>query len=230
MVAWSPDGNRIATTAGDRVVRLWDATTGRHLRTFDKFPLPPTGTPGYQPIAWCPDNRNLWVARGSHVVQIDTETGYVSRPESFGNNDTIQGVELAADGERLLASGNYGRAYFRDRDGSRKLLGPSLGITVQWHSDARRFLGNESFIFGVRGFDTRLGHRLGTLWPTISGKHWICVGPDGHWRGSVGAESQIVYVAMLEDGSQRTYTQAEFEKAFGWKNDPTKGRLLKLAP
>ena len=48
----------------------------------------------------------------------------------------------------------------------------------------------------------------------------------GHYRGSPGVEDQIVYVALLPDGSQRTYTPAEFAKTFGWKNDPEKAELL----
>ena len=37
-----------------------------------------------------------------------------------------------------------------------------------------------------------------------------------------------MYVAMLPDGSQRTYTPSEFMEKFGWKNDPEKATLLKL--
>ncbi len=48
----------------------------------------------------------------------------------------------------------------------------------------------------------------------------------GHYRGSPGVEDQFVYVAMLPDGSQRTYTPDEFAKNFGWKNDPDKAELL----
>ena len=33
---------------------------------------------------------------------------------------------------------------------------------------------------------------------------------------------------MHEDGSQRTYTPAEFAKTFGWKNNPEQATLLKL--
>ena len=52
----------------------------------------------------------------------------------------------------------------------------------------------------------------------------------GHDRGSPGVEDQFVYVAMLPDGSQRTYTPAEFAKTFGWKNDLDKATLLQLNP
>jgi len=48
----------------------------------------------------------------------------------------------------------------------------------------------------------------------------------GHYRGSPGVEDQIVYVAMLDDGSQRTDTPAEFAKQFNWKNDAEKAGLL----
>ena len=49
---------------------------------------------------------------------------------------------------------------------------------------------------------------------------------SGHYRGSPGVEDQIVYVAMHEDGSQRTDTPAEFAAKFNWKNDPEKAELL----
>ena len=73
--------------------------------------------------------------------------------------------------------------------------------------------------------------RLGTLFPWLTGDHWLCLGPvlfffGGHYRGSPGVEDQFVYVAMLPDGSQRTDTPAEFAKTFNWKNDPEKAELL----
>jgi hypothetical protein len=35
-----------------------------------------------------------------------------------------------------------------------------------------------------------------------------------------------VYVAQTDDGRQETYTPAEFQKKYGWKNDPAKAILL----
>ena len=68
--------------------------------------------------------------------------------------------------------------------------------------------------------------RLGMLFPWLTGDQWLCLGPTGHYRGSPGVEDQFVYVALLPDGSQRTYTPAEFVAKFGWKNDPEKAELL----
>lgn len=80
--------------------------------------------------------------------------------------------------------------------------------------------------YGTVGFDVETNRRLGILFPWLTGDHWLCLGPTGHYRGSPGVEDQIVYVAMLPDGSQRTYTPAEFAKTFGWQNDPEKAELL----
>ena len=42
------------------------------------------------------------------------------------------------------------------------------------------------------------------------------------------AAVRVVYVALLEDGTQQTYTPAEFAAKFGWKNEPKKATLLTL--
>jgi hypothetical protein len=36
----------------------------------------------------------------------------------------------------------------------------------------------------------------------------------------------LVYVVLTEDDEQITLTPAEFEQRYGWKNDPSKVRLL----
>ena len=84
---------------------------------------------------------------------------------------------------------------------------------------------------GTVGFDVETNRRQRKLFAWLTGDHWLCLGPVlffiwGHYRGSPGVEDQIVYVAMLPDGSQRTDTPAEFAKTFNWKNDPEKAELL----
>ncbi len=49
--------------------------------------------------------------------------------------------------------------------------------------------------------------------------------PDGHFRGTPGAEKELVCVVLTEDGHQETLPPAEFEQKYGWKNDPDKVRL-----
>jgi WD40 repeat protein len=127
-----------------------------------------------------------------------------------------------------------------------------------WHPDNRRFLSNRSdsgtqaYDAERR---VRLGllfPQIETIDPTDPQpqRHWLCIGPTGHIRGgpcdvpaNVAGEfpgegnttqsvasiaDLIVYVALHDDGSQRTYTPAEFARKFAWQNDPNQATLLKL--
>lgn len=135
-------------------------------------------------------------------------------------------LTLAPDGDRLLVGDGYGWTFLRDRDGSRRLLERELDEHCEWHPDSRRFIGKYRGAF--RSYDVAARCRLGTLYPVISGNHWLCIGPTGHYRGSPGVEEHIVCVAQLDDGSNITLTPSDFASRFGWKNDPEKATLLKL--
>lgn len=222
--AWSPDGERLATAGDDKTVRIWDVATGKLLARASVPKM--AGENGRVRLIWESGARALWVTQMTEAVRIDARTGQVAPPQPVPGQDTIREWDLAPDGETFLVCGVSRRTCLRSPDGDWRALGQFLGESPQWLPDARRFVdvqGSE-----VRGFDTWRNQRLGTLFPSITGGHWLCISPDGHWRGSPGVEDHIVYVVMLEDGSQRTYTPAAFAKQFGSKNDPGKARLLGL--
>jgi WD40 repeat protein len=229
-LAWSPDGEKLATGGPDKSVRLWAPATGEALAEFKRFPAEFAPHQYSECLVWGLDSRTLWLTLGRQARRLDTQTGEVSPLEQFADRNAfaVNWLALARDGDSLLMRVDYGWIFLQPAG---RLVGQHLAHDPQWHPDARRFVGtwSESHM-RIRGYDTRRERRLGTLIPDMTGNHWLVVGPDGHWRGSAGVESQIVYVAMLEDGSQQTFTPAEFEKRFGWKNDPGKARLLKLDP
>lgn len=227
--AWSPNGKQILTAAADKVLRLWDADSGKLLRTFERFPQPPDGMYGSVSLDWEPDSRDVWVTFGEQAARLDTKTGRVSPLENFSNGNQIESFARSPDGDCLLVREGYFWNFLRDNDGTRRTLGQWLGTKMMWLPNGRCFLGEEG-VLGYRGFDVDRSERLGTLWPAINDKHWVCIGPDGHYHGSMGIEEHIVVVAMLEDGSQQTFTPQEFAEKFGWKNDPAKARLLKVDP
>jgi len=59
-----------------------------------------------------------------------------------------------------------------------------------------------------------------TLLP-LSDERGLAVSGAGHFRGTphAGVQREVVYVLQTDQG-QEMLTVEEFEKRFGWKNDP----------
>lgn len=224
---WSPDGSQIATYSDDPAINIWDTGTREIIAQFKAFPdkLEGHGWMGASIMAWMLDRQNLWIPLAQNAGLLDVKTGRVMHSTNVSNGH-LGYLTLAPNGDRLLTE-TYGLTFLNDRDSTRQVLGLFRSIFPLWNVDSRRFLSPTDF-GDMRGFDVVTGRRLGTLWPRITGEHWLCVGPTGHYRGSKGAEEHIVYVAQLDDGSNITLSPAEFAQRFGWKNDPNKATLLKL--
>jgi WD40 repeat protein/serine/threonine protein kinase len=116
-VAWSPDGKRLASVAGDRLVMVWDAETGRKVWTMRGHNDFVDG------VAWSPDGKRLASAGYDNTVRIwDPRTG----EEAFalrGNSGMFHYVSWHPDGAQLTAASSDGqiriwdatRGFERDR-------------------------------------------------------------------------------------------------------------------
>jgi WD40 repeat protein len=73
LVAWSPDGSRIATSGEDNTVKVWDAATGVELLTFL--------APNVVDMAWSPSSDRLLVASQDGTAKIrDLDPTLLSLP------------------------------------------------------------------------------------------------------------------------------------------------------
>ncbi len=101
-VAWSPDGQRIATALSDHTARVWDAETGIELivlRGHDQL---------IRGVAWSPDGQHLATASSDRTARIwDAQTG-IERMVLHGHEDGVRGVAWSPDGQRL-ATASYDR-------------------------------------------------------------------------------------------------------------------------
>jgi WD40 repeat protein/serine/threonine protein kinase len=97
-VAFSPDGKTLATANMDRIVKLWDISTGRELASF-------TGhTNGVRCVAFSPDGATLATSSDDGTVRIwDRATGK-PRARLDGHKARIRCVVFSPDG-KMLASG-----------------------------------------------------------------------------------------------------------------------------
>jgi WD40 repeat protein/serine/threonine protein kinase/tetratricopeptide (TPR) repeat protein len=103
-VTWSPDGKRLATPAatGDSLVTIWDAHTGRELRTL-------SGHSGkVWSVAWSPDGTRLASAGEDKIIRVwDPENGQEIRALR-AHEATATAVCWSPDSKRL-ASASFDR-------------------------------------------------------------------------------------------------------------------------
>ncbi|MFO0905521.1 MAG: SUMF1/EgtB/PvdO family nonheme iron enzyme [Pirellulales bacterium] len=223
--SWSPDAGRLAVHLTQELVLL--AGDGSNIESRHAINGTYSWRPGAHGVAWTPDNR--YVTTGAYanaLVLIDTLRG---RREQFGSWNVVAplvGVhDWSPDGRRILSTTTYQDAALFDRD-SLQLQTFFPCTRGQWHADGRRIVA--TYERGeLYGYDSDRRRRTGVLIPGFTGVagQAACISAAGHYRGPAGA---VVYVALTDAGEQVTYTPAQFEQAFGWKNDPTQASLLKL--
>jgi WD40 repeat protein len=98
-VAWSPDGSLAVTSGDDRTLRVWDASSGRLVRSIAGLPWGPYD------LAFHPEGRVLFaVGPGGAVVVIDPHAG-VELAQLAVHNRPVFSIVPSADGTTLFTSG-----------------------------------------------------------------------------------------------------------------------------
>jgi WD40 repeat protein len=101
-VAFSSDGQRLATASADGTARVWAVDTGKEL-----FALPHTGRVRY--VAWSPDGKLLATAGVDHTVILwDAATGQEKRTFTKHAGSIVTHVAFSPDSARLASSAQDG--------------------------------------------------------------------------------------------------------------------------
>ena len=109
-VAFSSDGNTLASGSADSTIRLWDANTGSHLHTLTGHTKPGRNfiRSGVLSVAFSPDSTIIASGSTDNTVRLwDTNTGLHLRTLT-GHTAGVNSVAFHPDGA-TLASGSWDR-------------------------------------------------------------------------------------------------------------------------
>ena len=232
-VAWSPDGQTIASASRDKTVKLWQRD-GTLLTTLSGH------TDAVYGVAWSPDGQTIASASRDKTVKLWQRDGTLLTTLS-GHTDAVYGVAWSPDGQTIASASRDKTVKLWQRDGT-------LLTTLSEHSDG---------VFGVawspdgqtiasasRDKTVKLWQRDGTLLTTFTehsdGVFGVAWSPDGQtiasasWDKTVklwqrdgtllttlsGHSTQVNGVAWSPDG--QTIASASRDKTVKlWQRDGT---------
>lgn len=172
-VAWSPDGNWVATASDDHTCAVWDTATGQRLKVLEGH------TNIVYSIAWSPDGSRVATAASDKTCAIwDAAMG--ERLMVFGDNmQLVRSIAWSPDSSRVATGSRTGTGAIWDAaTGQRLKVLEEQVRSVTWSPDGSRVatgsLGHTCAIW-----DTATGQRLMVLEGHTEGYNSIAWSPDG---------------------------------------------------
>jgi WD40 repeat protein len=216
--AWSPDNQRLVTATGAALHFWTDAGRAAHGRE--------VASPG-RILGWSPDGKTLAAGplSGAECLVIDAAS-YANVKTQGGVHD-LWAIRWSPDGKTFTTYEGWIEARTWDAATGKQLRRvnrPALraGLNRVWSPGARVLAQSNGFEIHLCDAD---GWPLGVLLPGDPFQQ-LTITADGHYRGTARVDRQIMFVVQKRDGTSETLTPAEFEQRCGWKNDPSKVRLI----
>jgi len=222
-VAWSPDGQRIASASGDGTVQVWDAYTGAHVLTY-------RGHKGdVLSVVWSPNGQAIASAGLDGTVQVwNAATG---QPILIyrGHTNAVYAISWSPNGRYLASASEDGTVQVWDAATGQRLYtygqqsnsaSPSPWSTVSWSPDGTRLaIGGPG---GALVFDALTGKNA-TTYNAQGTVHDVAWSPGGQYL-AIASNSAVQVWNVANKQNVYTFT-GDSESAFAVAWSPTGQRV-----
>jgi len=178
-LAFSPDGRFLASGSLDHTVKIWNAVTGKNLRTLT---LEDSGRKeAAEAVAFSPDGKIL-AAGGRKIVSLwDTESWTLRNSFRREGTNVIESLIFFPSGELLVANGSDGSAVWEVYTGQRVPVKEKyLGSVAALSPDGKLLAAVPSGYGAVRVWNTDNWQRLFLLRTSVSSVVFsLAFSPDG---------------------------------------------------
>ncbi|KAL4922860.1 WD40-repeat-containing domain protein [Aspergillus aurantiobrunneus] len=160
-VRYSPDASMIASGGADGAVKVWDASTGKLIHTFEGH------LAGISTISWSPDGATIASGSDDKTIRLWNVLTGKAHPTAFiGHHNYVYSIAFSPKGN-MLVSGSYDEAVFLWDVRSARIMkslpahsDPVSGIDVVWDGTLIASCATDGL---VRIWDTATGQCLRTI-------------------------------------------------------------------
>lgn len=194
-VAFSPNGNYVVTGSFDNTLKLWEAKTGKEVKTFG-------GATGHQrqvlTAAFSPDGHTLASGGADNTLKL-WDVPSSSPLRTLAHADALHGVALSPDGTKLATAGKDGTVKVWNAADFKplfNLIGHNGPVTRVAFSNNGLILASSSSDKTVRYWSMKNGEPLGVVGAHTAGVSAVALHPNNTNAYSVGGDGQLKFWQM----------------------------------